>query len=79
MKHIKLIYCLIFFSLKRILPNHSCLTSQPFNLASWIWSQNIKNDANMEIFATKNITKINKYKKAEQYIFEGTQNRQEHY
>ena len=33
----------------------------------------------MEIFATKNITKINKYKKAEQYIFEGTQNRQEHY
>ena len=33
----------------------------------------------MEIFVTKNITKIDKYKKNEQRFYDGTQNRHEHY
>ena len=39
----------------------------------------LKTDANMEIFGTKNITKINKYKTSEQYFYDVTQNRHEHY
>ena len=81
---------LYFLSLKRIFPNHSCLTFQPFNLASCIWNQNtknnnkktkiqLKNDANMKTLATRNITKIDKHKKMEQHFFNGTQNRHEHY
>ena len=33
----------------------------------------------MEIFVTKNITKIDKYKKNEQHFYDGTQNKHEHY
>ena len=33
----------------------------------------------METFATKNITKIDKYKKTEQHFFDRTQNRHKHY
>ena len=53
-----------------------CLTFQPFDLANCTWNQNtkkqnhnkqtkivLKNDANMEIFVTKNSTKTDKYKK----------------
>ena len=39
----------------------------------------LKTDANMEIFGTKNITKISKYKTSEQYFYDVTQNRHEHY